>query len=67
MTETRARFLAAVPQFQVTDLVRTAEHYRDVLGFALGDYFGDPPVFTTAIRDRAEIQLGRVDDPDRAM
>jgi len=37
MTETRARFLAAVPQLQVTDLVRTAEHYRDVLGFGLGD------------------------------
>jgi hypothetical protein len=29
---TQIRFIAAVPQFAVSDLVRTAEHYRDVLG-----------------------------------
>jgi hypothetical protein len=28
---TTITFLAAVPQFAVSDLVRTAEYYRDVL------------------------------------
>lgn len=31
------RFAAAVPQFTVPDVVRTAEHYRDVLGFQIAD------------------------------
>ena len=34
-TATNIRFEAAVPQFTVPDLVRTAEYYRDVLGFTL--------------------------------
>ncbi|HET6202931.1 MAG TPA: VOC family protein [Planctomycetota bacterium] len=60
------RFLGIHPQFRVADLVRTAEHYRDVLGFRLDGTFGDPPVFTQANRDGVVIQLGRALDPSRA-
>ena len=66
MAERTTRFLGVEPQFRVTDLIRTAEYYRDVLGFVLEDYFGNPPVFTQAKRDRALIQLGRADEPDHA-
>lgn len=60
------RFLGASPQFRVTDLVRTAEHYRDVLGFSVDGYFGDPPIFTEATRDAATIQLGLAPDAAQA-
>ena len=33
-------FIVAVPQFTVPDLVRTAEYYRDVLGFQIGRLLG---------------------------
>lgn len=36
---TSVRFGAAIPQFTVPDVVRTAEYYRDVLGFTIADYW----------------------------
>ncbi len=39
------RLKGIAPQFVVPDVVRSAEHYRDTLGFTIADYFGDPPVF----------------------
>jgi len=33
------RFDAAIPQFTVPDVVRTAEYYRDVLGFQIAGYW----------------------------
>jgi len=66
MAETRARLLVAFPQFRVADLVRTAEFYRDVLGFQLDGFFGDPPVFTHARRDFVVIQLGNLQEAEGA-
>jgi catechol 2,3-dioxygenase-like lactoylglutathione lyase family enzyme len=52
-------FVAAVPQFSVPDLVRTAEYYRDVLGFQIAGYWDGesvslvpdtPPVFAIVWR-----------------
>jgi predicted enzyme related to lactoylglutathione lyase len=57
-----AKFLCIEPQFRVTDLVRTAEYYCNVLGFTLGGYFGDPPAFTQISRDMVTIQLGLAQD-----
>lgn len=43
MLETDARSVAhlvqAVPQFSVADVVQTAEHYRDCLGFEIAGYW----------------------------
>ncbi|MBV9241417.1 MAG: bleomycin resistance protein [Acidobacteria bacterium] len=47
------------PTFVVADVVRTAEYYRDVLGFELLGYFLDPPVFAMAQRGRVEIHFGK--------
>jgi catechol 2,3-dioxygenase-like lactoylglutathione lyase family enzyme len=41
----------------VDDIVRTAEWYRDKLGFHFDRYFGDPPSFTMLSRDNVEIFL----------
>jgi predicted enzyme related to lactoylglutathione lyase len=59
MFDRAAKLLLAFPQFRVEEVVRTAEHYRDVLGFEIDDYFGDPPVFTHVQRDHVVIQIGR--------
>ncbi len=66
MVQSTPRFLGVLPQFRVRDLIKTSEYYRDVLGFELEGYFGDPPVFTHAKRDRAVIQLGKATNPEHA-
>jgi catechol 2,3-dioxygenase-like lactoylglutathione lyase family enzyme len=48
-------FQSAVPQFTVQDVVRTAEYYREVLGFEIDGYWADPPVF--AIVRRGAVQV----------
>jgi predicted lactoylglutathione lyase len=48
------------PHFLVEDVVRAAEHYRDKLGFEIGPYFQDPPVFVIIQRAGVAIQLSRM-------
>src|SRR2546427_6059398 len=63
------RFESAVPQFTVPDVVRTAEYYRDVLGFQIAGYWDgervslatDPPVFAIVSRDKVEVFFNRAD------
>jgi catechol 2,3-dioxygenase-like lactoylglutathione lyase family enzyme len=66
-------FVAAVPQFTVPDLVRTAEYYRDVLGFHIAGYWDGssvslvpdtPPVFAIVWRDEVQVFFSRADQPD---
>ena len=68
-----SRLIAAVPQFTVSDLVRTAEYYRDVLGFQIAGYWDgervsldtDPPaVFAIVWRDEVQIFFNRADQPN---
>ena len=70
---TTISFVAAVPQFTVTDLVRTAEYYRDVLGFQIAGYWDgervsfatDPaPVFAIVWRDQVQVFFSRGDQPE---
>jgi hypothetical protein len=46
----------------VPDVVKTAEFYRDKLGFELLGFFADPPVYAMVRRDSAEIHFGKADD-----
>jgi hypothetical protein len=57
--ERKIRFEAAVPQFTVPDVVRTAEYYRDVLGFQILGYWRTPPVFAIVRRDTVEVFFNR--------
>ena len=70
---TTINFVAAVPQFAVTDLVRTAEYYRDVLGFQIAGYWDGErvslvpdtsPVFAIVWRDQVQVFFNRADQPD---
>ena len=47
------------PYFLVADVRLAAEYYRDKLGFEIGPYFLEPPVFVILQRDGAAIQLSR--------
>ncbi len=55
----RARFISAAPQFVVPDPARSAEYYRDILGFEILGYLGDPPRFAMLARDDVQIHLGQ--------
>jgi hypothetical protein len=57
-----AKCKAICPHFVVPDVVASAEHYRDVLGFKIMGYWLDPPVFAIVMRDTVEIQLGKSDN-----
>ena len=78
MTDPASPVLTGVaPMFLVDDVARTAEWYRDRLGFAIGDYFRDDhgphdesdtdhpaagePVFVILDRDGHRLMLGRTD------
>ena len=69
---THVRFSAAIPQFTVPDVVRTAEFYRDVLGFTIADYWDGervtsqpkrPPSFAVVWRDTVEIFFNQATGP----
>ena len=69
---TTISFVAAVPQFTVPDLVRTAEYYRDVLGFQIAGYWDGArvslvpdtsPVFAIVWRDQVQVFFNRADQP----
>jgi uncharacterized glyoxalase superfamily protein PhnB len=57
-----AEFLQLVSQLVVADVVKTAEYYRDYLGFEILGYWQEPPVFAMIRRGSVELQLGLADD-----
>src|SRR6185503_8780829 len=69
--ETSIRFQSAVPQLTVPDVVRTAEYYRDVLGFEIAGYWDGegvhhdrnaPAVFGIVSRDGVRMHVRRAED-----
>jgi hypothetical protein len=54
-------FRSIAPQFVVPDVIRTAEYYREKLGFEILGYFLDPPVYAIVRRGNAEIHFGKGD------
>ena len=60
-------FKSIAPSFVVNEVVATAEYYRDVLGFAILGYLGEPPVFAMVGRGGVEIHFGKADaEPQRS-
>lgn len=55
--------LITVPVFLVDDIVKSAEWYRDVLGFQFDRFWGEPPCFVMVGRDEAEIFLSGPETP----
>ena len=65
MTE-RSNFISIAPQLVVPDVVRTAEYYRDNLGFKILGYFLDPPVYAIVRRGNVELHFGKGDSDKTA-
>jgi catechol 2,3-dioxygenase-like lactoylglutathione lyase family enzyme len=70
--KTPIHFKAAVPQFTVPDVVKTAQYWRDVLGFQIDGYWeghhvtrdAEPaPVFGIVRRGEVEVFFSRADRP----
>lgn len=51
------KLAAIAPQFLVTDVTKSAEWYRDKVGFEIGPYFEEPPVFVIVSRDGTRLML----------
>jgi uncharacterized glyoxalase superfamily protein PhnB len=47
----------AAPVLVVEDIIRSTEHYRDVLGFRIGFIYGEPPYYAGVERDAVVIHL----------
>ena len=58
----KAKLTQVAPSFVVEDVVKTAEYYRDKLGFKILGYFLDPPVFAMVARDGVEFHFGKIDE-----
>lgn len=57
-----AKLLASAPVLLVRDVLASAEHYRDAMGFAFDRFFGDPPSFVILGRDGMHVMLKQVED-----
>ena len=57
------RLIACAPVLLVKNLVASAHHYRDTMGFAFSQLWGDPPSFTILRRDGLSLMIKQADDP----
>ena len=62
-SETKPRWSIA-PYFIVDDVVATANHYRDKLGFRCDRFWGEPPCFCMPHRDGLIIMLSQECKPE---
>ena len=49
----------------VKDVLASANHYREKLGFGYDGFFGEPPSFCILHRDDCYLMLAQLDDPTR--
>ena len=56
-TQAKSQMLQAAPYFLVEDVFATAEYYRDMLGFTITGFYGEPPSFTIMRRDGVALML----------
>lgn len=56
-----AKILGIAPVLLVRDILRSADYYREKLGFDV-ELYGDPPNFCIAQRDAIRIMLAKADD-----
>jgi hypothetical protein len=53
------KITASAPCLLVRDVVASAEHYRDCLGFGYDKFYGDPPGFCICHRDGFYLMLAQ--------
>ena len=60
-----AKLLRIAPYFFVRDVRRSAEWYRDTLGFAFDRFWGEPSNFCMVRRDGLTVMLCQAEDPTK--
>ncbi len=60
---TRGKIIGSAPILLVADVVKSANYYRDKLGFTYDRFWGEPPCFCMPRRDGHIVMLSQVDDP----
>lgn len=55
----KAKLTASAPILLVNDVVISAEHYRDKLGFLIAELYGDPPDFAIIHRDEHYLMFSK--------
>ncbi len=58
----KAKIIGSAPILLVTDVVASANYYRDKLGFGHDRFWGEPPSFCILWRDHFHVMLSRVED-----
>ena len=59
----KAEIIGSAPILLVTDVVASANYYRDQLGFEYDRFWGEPPCFCMPQRDKKIVMLSQVEDP----
>jgi hypothetical protein len=59
------KITASAPVLLVSDVVASANYFRDAVGFAYEQFWGDPPDFCICHRDGHYLMLAQVEDPSR--
>lgn len=60
---TSAKLIASSPILIVRDVVASANHYRDTMGFGYERFYGEPPSFVILHRDGMYLMLKQAEDP----
>jgi len=55
--------VGSAPILLVKDVVASANYYREKVGFAYEQFWGEPPCFCILWRDKFNLMLSQVDDP----
>lgn len=60
----KAKLIGIAPQLVVADVKKTAEYYRDILGFTIIDIVSEPPVYAMVERDGFQVHFAKSDTQD---
>jgi catechol 2,3-dioxygenase-like lactoylglutathione lyase family enzyme len=59
----KAKLTASAAVLLVSDVVKSANYYRDILGFSYERFWGEPPSFVILNKDGMFLMLRQADDP----
>ncbi len=60
----KAKIIGVAPQLVVRDVKKSAEYYKDILGFTIIGLVLDPPVYAMVERDGFQVHFAKSDTQD---
>src|SRR4051812_1603046 len=59
------RLTASAPVLLLSDVIASANYFRDCVGFSYTRFYGEPPSFVILSRDGMYLMLAKADDPTK--